>query len=963
MANGAARPLIFISHSHRDREAKEFVDRHLGVLRSAGNIEVWHDGEITIGDDWYQKIETKLIDCAVAVLLVSTDFLSSDFCIKEEVSRLLERRKREGLMIAPILLRPCAWKIFPWLAALQMQPKNDMPLLGLEALQQEHELTEVVLAIHGYLEERAKLVASAVQQAKATGQLTEIRGDNNTIVQVDGDNVSINIIAGPKPDTQYAALAEGAIDLTRLPTSGFDVVGRDKELRFLNEAFDGTRLNVISLRAWGGVGKSTLVNKWCEYLAADNFRGVLRVFAWSFYSQGTSERVTSADAFIDEALRFFGEGEPAQGSPWARGERLAEFVGKEKALLILDGMEPLQDEHQGIKDPALARLVECLAEKNAGLCVITTREPVKEFSDFPEATHEVDLEQLSKQAGRALLRIKGLRAADDMLEQTSAAFGNHALALILLASYLKRFASGDISQALAIPDLPDVTVEAGKHPRRVMAAFAERFGEGPEMDLLHVMGLFDRPADAGCLAALREPPVIDGLTEKLWTLDEIGWRDSVGKLQNFGLLAETSHHTQEELDAHPLVREHFGALLRDKQKETWKAGHERLYEHLKDVPEVHQPDTLAEMAPLFQAVHHGCAAGLHESSLDSIYDIRVRRGDDTAYQIRKLGAFGTDLGILSAFFDDKSWREPSSFLCKGNRLRVTVWAAYDLRSLGRFASALSTATAALELAVGLASWTDATWCAENICAINLALGNIIVAQKFAELATTYADKSESIHERVARRTALAEAYHKSGNLDASMAYFEEAEAIRKGAHPESPNLIGLWNHRYCDLLIEKGMANKALKRAIHSLSCGLQNDNSSMQHIGISLLTKGQAERAMGNPDAAMLTLDQAMEHLRRANNIENISSCLIARAAFSCETGTHEKSRRDLSEVMRLAKRCGMRLHECDAHLEYARLALAEGNPDAALPHFQSANALVDECGYHRRDGELLELKQKLRL
>ncbi|MGI9486366.1 MAG: toll/interleukin-1 receptor domain-containing protein [Geminicoccaceae bacterium] len=106
MANGAAKPLIFISYSHRDREAKEFVDRHLGVLRTAGNIEVWHDGEIAVGDDWYQKIETKLIDCAVAVLLVSTDFLSSDFCIKEEVSRLLERRKREGLMIAPILLRP-----------------------------------------------------------------------------------------------------------------------------------------------------------------------------------------------------------------------------------------------------------------------------------------------------------------------------------------------------------------------------------------------------------------------------------------------------------------------------------------------------------------------------------------------------------------------------------------------------------------------------------------------------------------------------------------------------------------------------------------------------------------------------------------------------------------------------------------------------------------------------------------
>ena len=179
------------------------------------------------------------MSCAVAVLLISTDFLSSEFCIKEEVSRLLERRKRDGMMIAPILLRPCAWKIFPWLAALQMLPRDDIALLELEELQQERVLTEVVTTIHGFLQEQAKLVAAAVEEAATTGQRSEIKGDNNTVVQVDGDNVQVNIIAGPKAGTTYPALADDRIDLTRLPTSGFDVVGRDKELRMLDEAFDG----------------------------------------------------------------------------------------------------------------------------------------------------------------------------------------------------------------------------------------------------------------------------------------------------------------------------------------------------------------------------------------------------------------------------------------------------------------------------------------------------------------------------------------------------------------------------------------------------------------------------------------------------------------------------------------------------------------------------------------------------
>ena len=105
------------------------------------------------------------------------------------------------------------------------------------------------------------------------------------------------------------------------------------------------------------------------------------------------------------------------------------------------------------------------------------------------------------------------------------------------------------------------------------------------------------------------------------------------------------------------------------------------------------------------------------------------------------------------------------------------------------------------------------------------------------------------------------------------------------------------------------------------------------------------------------------MEALRDASMIHVLPKGLLARAISYRKMGDYKNSRHDLAEAMRIAKRCGMRLHECDAHLEYARLALAEGNPDAALPHFQSANTLVDECGYHRRDGELLELKQKLRL
>ncbi len=958
MTSGRPRPLIFISYSHRDREAKEFVDRHLSVLRTAGDIDVWHDGEIAVGDDWYQKIETRLNDCAVAVLLISTDFLSSEFCIKEEVSRLLERRKHEGLMIAPILLRPCAWKIFPWLAALQIQPRDDTPLLELDRLQQERELTEVVIAIYRYLEEQAKLVVAAVEQARLTGQQTEIHGSNNTVVQVDGDNVTINIVAGPKADTKFPPLPKGAIDITRLPTSGYDVVGRDRELQLLDEAFDSGHLNVVSLRAWGGVGKSTLVNKWCAYLAADNYRGAKRVFAWSFFSQGTTARLSSADAFIEAALTFFGDDDPQAGSPWAKGERLAKRIGKEKALLILDGMEPLQDPYQGIKDPALARLVECLAIDNAGLCIITTRDPVKEFSDFSETTHEEDLEQLSRQAGRVLLRIKGLRAADDLLEEVSEAFGNHGLALDLLASYLKTFAGGDVRRALTIPDLPEVMVDDGKHARRVMAAFEEVLGEGPELDLLHLMGLFDRPADGHCLSALNAGPAIRGLTERLSALDELDWRDLLAKLRNFGLLSEANHDLPEELDAHPLVREHFGARLRAERITAWIAGHDRLYRHLT-AKAAFRPETLAQMAPLIQAVRHGCEAGRQQEAYDQVYTDRINhRGD--FFLAKKLGALAANLGLITCFFD-QPFERPAADLVELDQAVLLHAAAHNLRGLGRLEDAVMPLRDAIKRHVGQKRWRHAAESASDLSEVKLALGDVAAAAAAGGVAVLHADRSGDGFRRMVNRTVLADARFQSGNLEDAKELFEEAEAMQSDLWPHSSEftsasrLYSIGGFRYCDLLLALGQAKAVRERASQALM--ISEDHDELLSIALDKLSLGRAAVALGEPGKARSLLDEAVQGLRTVGSVDEVPRALLARAAFFRAAGLNQKARTDLAEVMRIATRCGLRLFECDAHLEYARLALAEDTQDVAHRHVRSAASLVSKCNYHRRDPEIAEL------
>jgi hypothetical protein len=86
------------------------------------------------------------------------------------------------------------------------------------------------------------------------------------------------------------------VDIDRLPVTGAELLGHDAELDWLDGAWEQGKLNVLSLVAYGGVGKSTLVRKWVESLERDHYRGARKVFAWSFYSQGTGERVTAAFA-------------------------------------------------------------------------------------------------------------------------------------------------------------------------------------------------------------------------------------------------------------------------------------------------------------------------------------------------------------------------------------------------------------------------------------------------------------------------------------------------------------------------------------------------------------------------------------------------------------------------------------------------------------------------------------------
>ncbi|HEX4956004.1 MAG TPA: hypothetical protein VF017_21655, partial [Thermoanaerobaculia bacterium] len=371
----------------------------------------------------------------------------------------------------------------------------------------------------------------------------------------------------------------------------------------------------------------------------EGWRGAERVFAWTFYSQGTGEdRQASSEGFFGEIYRFLGEAMPL--APRDRGVKLAELLRTRRTLLVLDGLEPLQHppgspQEGRLRDPALAALVRGLTVAHSGLCLLTTREKVADLADLANgAAPRLELEALSPTTAVRLLRELGVQGVEKDLRRVAEEFGGHALALTLLGHYLRRARGGNVHAAFEV-ELGKADERQGGHAFRVMAAY-EKWLPPRELAALRLVGLFDRAAPGAAVQALRAPPAIPGLTEELVGLAEEDWRWSVTTLRENSLLAPEDPKDPAGLDAHPLVREHFGARLKEEAPEAWREGNLRLYEHYqKTAPEY--PDTLPEMLPLYAAVVHGCRGGRVQEACDAVYWRRILRGSEH-FSWKKLGA-------------------------------------------------------------------------------------------------------------------------------------------------------------------------------------------------------------------------------------------------------------------------------------------------------------------------------------
>jgi hypothetical protein len=127
------------------------------------------------------------------------------------------------------------------------------------------------------------------------------------------------------------------------------------------------------------------------------------------------------------------------------------------------------------------------------------------------------------------MRALGIKGDEAELRSASDEFSGHCLALTLLGSYLTDAYNGDIRRRDEVSAHLGGDVRQGVHARKVMESYQTWFGEGPELSVLRMLGLFDRPADEKTVEALLKPPAIPGLTESLTDLSPTEWRTTLAR--------------------------------------------------------------------------------------------------------------------------------------------------------------------------------------------------------------------------------------------------------------------------------------------------------------------------------------------------------------------------------------------------------------------------------------------------
>jgi hypothetical protein len=205
-------PTLFFSYTHVDEDLRNRLEVHLSALKRQGLISTWHDRRITAGSHVGNVIDANLDAADVILLLVSPDFIASDYCYEREMARAIERQTRGDARVIPVILRPCDWHDLPF-GKLLATPRDG------KAITTWANPDEAFLDVE-------RSIKAALKELPQRDKLTQMPSGTVSSAKAPWLNAVVDSLAGPRSSNLRVKKEFNDLDRDQFRQGGFEFIAK-----------------------------------------------------------------------------------------------------------------------------------------------------------------------------------------------------------------------------------------------------------------------------------------------------------------------------------------------------------------------------------------------------------------------------------------------------------------------------------------------------------------------------------------------------------------------------------------------------------------------------------------------------------------------------------------------------------------------------------------------------------------
>jgi WD40 repeat protein len=403
---------IFFSYSHKDQRFRDQLETQLSVLKREGLISTWYDRKIGAGEEWAGKIDEHLNSARIILLLVSADFIASDYCYDIEMKRALERHEAGEAKVIPIILRWVNWQIAPF-SKLQALPRGAKPVTAWT--DRDEAFFEITREIRGIIEDLS-IKSIALQSSTSIQQ-----GENPLIFE--------NPV---RVDWGEALIVE-------------DFYGRENELSTLKQWIVDDCSRIVALLGMGGIGKTALTVKTIEKIKSKFDYIIFR----------SLQHTPPLESVLRDCVKFLSDQKKIDLPKDVTSQILLfiEYLRQHRCLLVLDNFESLLQGGSRVGQyregfEGYGRLIQLVGEAQHNSCLLlASREKPKEVALLEGSGSPIRsllLSGVGQVEGQQILKKKGLSGSDEVWAEFVRLYSGNPLALKVVAATIREVFNGDI---------------------------------------------------------------------------------------------------------------------------------------------------------------------------------------------------------------------------------------------------------------------------------------------------------------------------------------------------------------------------------------------------------------------------------------------------------------------------------------------------------------------------------------